>query len=239
MSAFALLDCTAWIGGHDFSGESNKLTLETMAEELDATTFRSGGVKEVKGGLKSVDANLDGLWDVSPDAEGFDSLGTSGRVVTISPSSDEGDVAYMFQATQLKYSAFGNIGDLIPFSLEMQGSSTAGVVRGQIAKKSGSVTTPGAIGSAVELGAVSSTQFVYATLHVFGTPGSTITVKVESSDTEAFSGTPSLVQSFSAVTTSTGAWLTRKAGAITDTFYRFNVTAITGTFTVAGAIAVQ
>lgn len=238
MSDFALLDCTTWVNGYDFTGDTNKLTLDISAAELDATVFSGGGWKKSVGGLKSVVSSLEGLWDSGPDAEGFTDLGTAGRVVTVSPDGAEGSAAYLFQAAKLKYSAFGKVGDLTPFSLDMSGSNTAGVVRGQIAKKPGAVSTTGAVGSVVNLGAVSSSQFVYATLHVFGIPGTTITVKVESASDAAFT-TPHDVQSYGAITASGGSWLIRKPGAITDTFFRFNVTAITGTFTVAGSIAVQ
>lgn len=238
MSQFALLDCTTWVHGYDFTGDTNKLTLETGAEELDATTFGSGGWKKTAGGLKSVTTSFDGYWQSAPDAEGFDDLANADRVVTISPTGVEGSTAYLFQATKLKYQAFGNVGDLTPFTLDMSGSNTAGMVRGKVASDASTVSAQGAFGSVVQLGPVSSTQFVYATLHVFGTPGTTLTVKVESAADAAFT-TAHDVQAFTAMTDAGGQWLSRKAGAITDSYYRFNVTDLTGTFTVAGSIAVQ
>lgn len=238
MSEFALLDATTWVGGYDFTGDTNKLTVETDAEELDATVFGGGGWKKVAGGLKSVAASMEGLWQAPPDDEGFSNLGVANRVVTVSPTGEEGSTAFMFQAATLKYSAFGSVGDLTPFSLDMSGSSTAGVVRGLVAAKPTEVSATGAIGTPVELGAVASGQYVYAALHILGTPGTTITVKVESASDADFT-TPHDVQSFGAVTASGGQWLIKKAGPITDTFYRFNITDITGTFTVAGSIAVQ
>jgi hypothetical protein len=238
MSVFSLLDCTAWVSGYDFTTDSNKLTIETSAEELDATTFGGGGWKAVAGGLKSVSGSLEGLWQGAPDAQGFGELGVFDRVVTVSPTGEAGSTAYMFQATQLKYSAFGNVGDLTPFSLDLSGSNTAGVVRGQIALTPNEVTETGPVGSVVNLGAVSGDQFVYATLHAFGTPGTTLSVKVESASDAAFT-TPHDVQAFSVITASGGSWMLRKSGPTTDTYFRFNVTAITGSFTLAGAIAVQ
>lgn len=238
MSKFALVDATTWVGGYDFTGDTNKLTVETDAEELDATVFGSGGWKNVVGGLKSVSASMEGLWQAPPDNEGFSNLSSANRVVTVSPTGEEGSTAFMFQAATLKYSAFGNVGDLTPFSLDMSGSNTVGVVRGQIAAAPADVSETGAIGTPVNLGAVSSTQYVYATIHIFGTPGTTITVKVESASDADFT-TANDVRSFGALTTSGGTWMIRKAGSITDTYYRFNVTDITGTFKVAGSIAVH
>jgi len=239
MSQFALLNCTSWVHGYDFTGDTNKVALEASAEELDATVFGGGGWKKVVGGLKTVTGALEGYWQSGPDNESFGDLGTANRVVTMSVDGTATSTAYMFQATKLKYSAFGKVGDLTPFTLDMSGSNTAGMVRGQVAAPPTVVSATGAFGSVVQLGAVSSTQYVYASLHVLGTPGTTVTVKVESASNAGFTTGVADVQSFGAVTAAGGTWLLPKAGAIANTYYRFNATAITGSFTLAGSIGVR
>ena len=238
MSIFPLLDCTTWVDDYDFTGDSNKLTLDAEVEDLDGTVFGGGGWKKLAGGLKTVSGSLEGFWQSGPDAEGFSDLGNASRPVTVSPTGAALSTAFLFQATKLKYSAFGEVGALTPFTLDMSGSTTVGMVRGQVAAAKQSVAATGALGSPVQLGAVSSTQKVYAIVHIFGTPGTTITVKVQSDNASNFPSAAD-VATIGPLTTAGGTWMTPVAGVIADDWFRFNVSAITGTFTVAGAIAVQ
>jgi hypothetical protein len=240
MAKFALVNCFAYVHSHDFTVDANEWTAEMEAEALDATTFGSGGWKEHIAGLKSIESSLAGLWeagDDSVDSTMFSDLGTANRVHTIGPAATETSICYMFQAGRLTYQMFGEIGQVAPFSLTSQGSNGVGVVRGQLAKAKGSVSATGALGSAVQLGEVSASQYLYATLHVFGTPGTTITVKVQSDDNSDFSSATDRI-TFGPITAAGGTWGTRVAGAITDTHYRMTVSAITGTFVVAGAIGI-
>jgi hypothetical protein len=238
MSIFPLLDCTTWVGGYDFTGDTNKLTVDAEVEDLDGTVFGGGGWKKLAGGLKSVAAGLEGFWQGAPDLEGFSDLGNTNRVVMASPTGLALSPAFLFQATKLKYSAFGQVGELTPFSLDLAGSNSVGLVRGQVAAAKQSVNATGALGSAVQLGAVGAAQFVYAGFHVFGAPGTTITVKVQSDNASNFPSATD-VATLGPLTAAGGTWMTRVAGPITDDWFRFNVSAITGTFSVAGAIAVQ
>lgn len=242
MASFAFVDAQIFVAGYDFTGDSNQVALKAEVEELDATTFRSGGTRERKGGLRNTSADVSGFWqsdDVDAvDPQVFPALGVPNRVVTLSPTGTEGDVAYLFRGGKFSYDMFGQVGELTPFSLSMLGSDGVGLVRGRLAKAKGSVSTAGALGSALNLGPVASDQHVYASLHVVGTPGTTITVLVESDDSAGFAS-PTTRGTIGPITAAGGTWMARVAGPITDTHWRFNVSAVTGTFTVAGAIAVQ
>lgn len=237
-----LIDAFAYVHGHDFTGDTNRLAWSGEAAALDRTTFRSKGWTELKGGVKSHTFDMAGYWDSdavdSVDSDAFADLGGGGRVFTFGPTELEGAVAYMGQLGHFTYSLLGNHGELAPFSLASQGSDGVGIVRGQLAKAKGSASTTGALGSVLNLGPVGAGQHLYASLHVFGTPGTTITVLVESDDSAGFA-TPTTRATIGPITARGGTWATRVAGPITDTHWRFNVSAVTGTFTVAGAIAVH
>lgn len=239
MAPVILTACSIWIGGHDFTSDLNKVSVNPEAEALDKTTFGSQGWRENAKGLKGVGASHEGFWASAEsdavDPEVFGNFGTD-QPETVSPDGLAGSVAYMFQTASLKYSLFGEVGKLVPFTVDSTGSNTVGMKRGQIAKAKGTVSATGALGSAVQLGAASATQFLYATFHVFGTPGTTITVQVQSDNASNFPS-PTTVATIGPLTTAGGTWMTRVAGAITDDWFRFNVSAITGTFTVGGAIA--
>jgi hypothetical protein len=51
--------------------------------------------------------------------------------------------------------------------MSSMGSNGVGAVRGQLAKKKGSVAATGPLGSGCNLGAVGAGQYLYASFHVF------------------------------------------------------------------------
>jgi hypothetical protein len=244
VSSFVLVDCTAYIAGHDFTTDSNSLTLSMEVDEQDNTTFGGGGWRSRVGGLKSASLSLEGFWQAgtgSVDADTFPTLGNPNEVVTVTPAGNEQEAAYMAQMTKFTYEIFGSVGEMAPFSLEaMSSEGASGLVRGQLAKAKGDVSATGAFGSAVNLGAGAAGKYLYLAFHVF-TAGTTISVKVESDDAEAFS-TPADVASATVgpITAAGGTWMTRvDASAITDSWFRLNATAATGTSNVAAALAIQ
>jgi hypothetical protein len=236
VAVLALTDATVWIGGYDWTTDTNDVSLDVTCEELLATTFGSGGTKSRVAGLRDVEASVKGFWQSTPDAEAYGKLGTSNLPITIADAASEGSVAYFAQVAPVKYASFGSIGELTPFSLDAKGTGAHGVVRGQVALAKTTVTTTGAKGSAVQLGAVSAAQWLYAVVHCF-TAGTTVTVKVQSDDNAGFT-TPTDRITLSAITTVGGTWVTRLAGPVADTYYRFNVSAVTGSFSLAGAIGI-
>jgi hypothetical protein len=240
VSHFAFVDATVWIGGFDFTADSNQVSLQLSTTELDNTCFGQTHRSRIAG-LRNTAMTANGNWYSAtadaPDPHLFANLGTKDRVYTIADDSAETSVAYMFQGIQPNYELFGQLDSVTPWALTASGSNKQGCVRGQIAKAKASVSATGATGSVVELGAVGATQHVYAALHVFSA-GTTITVDVESDSASNFPSATSR-GTIGPITTAGGTWMTRVAGSITDTFWRFNVTAVTGTFQIAGAIGIR
>jgi hypothetical protein len=240
MAVFSLTDCFVHVAGYDFTTDSNNAVLSGDAAALDKTTFGSGGWQELATGLKSTQFQMGGFWqsdtDQAVDPQAFAALGAS-KVVTFGPVETEGQPAYMFQALGSQYVLGGQVGDLAPFTLQAQGSDGQGVVRGALLKSRGTVSATGAIGTGVQLGAVSATQYLYATFHVFSS-GTTLTAVLESDDNAGFTSATTRA-TIGPLTTTGGTWITRVAGAITDDYYRLRVTAITGSFIVAGAAGIK
>jgi hypothetical protein len=241
VSSLALVDATTYVHGYDMTTDLNQISMNLSVEDQENTTFGSGGFRSRVGGLKSVDADLSGFWQSGTtdaiDPQAFANLGVADRVVTMSPTGAVGSTAYFFQAGQFSYEMFGSIGEVTPFSVSMMGSNGVGLVRGQIAKAKAAVSTTGATGSAVVLGNVAAGQYLYAAVHVMGTPGTTMTILVESDDSAGFASAVTRI-AFPAITTAGGFWGVRLAGALAETHYRFRISAITGTFTIAGAIGI-
>ncbi|MEH1059396.1 hypothetical protein V6U89_29835 [Micromonospora sp. CPCC 206171] len=239
MTTFALTDATIWVAGYDFTGDSNEVALSASADELDCTTFGSGGFRARKAGLKSVEARVAGYWDAGPgavDAEAFNGLAVADRVVTIAPSNAETTPAYMFRGGQFSYELFGQVGEMTPFSLNMLNTNSQGLIRGQVAKAKGSVSTAGPLGSVVNLGPVAANQYLYAALHVFSA-GTTLNLQIQSDNAAGFA-TPTTVTTLPPVTVAGGTWMVRVPGPLTDTHYRFNVSGVALPFTVAAAIGI-
>lgn len=242
MASFSLTDATTWIHGYDFTTDLNQIGLSGEVEELDNTTFGGGGYRSRIGGLRDVSADLQGFWQSATtdavDPQAFPELGTADRVITMSPTGVAASTAYMFQAGKFNYNLGGQVGEVMPFSLGCMGTNGVGLVRGQVAKAKGTVSATGQLGSILNLGAPTSTQYVYAVLHVFSA-GTTITVQVQSDDGAGFASATTR-GTIGPITTTGGTWMTRVAGPfVGETHWRMNVSAITGTFQVAGAIAVQ
>jgi hypothetical protein len=235
--AFALTSATAWVDDYDFTADTNKMSAAAQRDAQDSSTFATGLWRAKTACLMDISGHFEGLWSSTVDAEGFSDLGTVDRVVTVSPDGVAGSVAHMFQAAKLQYSAFGSVGDLTPYALDLSGSNTAGVVRGQVAKAKGTVAATGVLGSGLNLGAVSATQFVYAAIHIF-TAATTVTIKLQSDDNSGFTSATDVL-TIGPLTTTGGTWMARVAGAKTDTWWRLNVTAITGSFVLAAAIGIQ
>jgi len=239
MAVEALLDAFAYVAGHDFTTDTNQGQLNMEAAALDATTFGSNGWMENAYGLRSFDFSYSGFWQAalsdSVDDESFGDIAIP-RAHTWGLKEVEGSPAYIFNAAKTSYQLGGEVGPLAPFTLASNGTDKFGVVRGQLAKAKGAANATGALGSVVQLGAVAANQYLYATFHVFSA-GTTITVQVQSDDNAGMT-TPTTVATLGPLTTRGGTFMTRVAGPITDSYYRFNVSAVTGTFVAAGAIGI-
>jgi hypothetical protein len=246
VATFALLNCTTYADAYDFTTDTNQISMKVNADEKETTTFGGNGYRSRIGGLKDITADLQGYWqsDVAtsvanaPDPAGFSALGVANKVVSISPTGAEASTVFLAQLGEFTYELGDAIGEVLPFTLSMSNSGGQGLIRGQMAKARGNMNATGVAGSVVNLGAPTASQFVYAAFHVFSA-GTTITVQVQSDDGAGF-GSPTTRATIGPITTAGGTWMTRVAGPFAlETHWRLNVSAITGTFNVAGSIAVQ
>ena len=240
MSTLVLNDAKLFVAGYDLSGQSNAIALEYKADMLDETTF--GQTTRInKGGLKSVVGSHAGNWDATDalavDPVSFARVGVADAPVVIAPEGGAaGALAYLLRAIHKEYTVGGVIGELLPFTVAMEGSGGQPLIRGRLmhnASATGNVT-----GAAFQLGALDATQFMYAALHVFSGTGAFI-VKVQSAAVEAFT-TPNDRITFGTVATGTpvaSEWATRVQGPITDQWWRiFATNPATRNFAVAVGI---
>lgn len=245
MAVFTLTDAVIWADALDLTGVSNKVTVKTMTAEKESTVFGLGGYKARLGGLDDVELNASGFLDygtgaTGQDAQTFAMLGAANKAFTVAPTSTVGSTAFMGQAVPLSYGLLGaNVGDMAPYDLVMKGSAQKpALVRGQIAKAKGTQSATGALGAGVNLGVDVSFNWAYVVVHIFPTVGTTITLQLQSDITNLFPG-PALLATIGPLTTAGGTFMARVSPGSTsvNTWYRLNCSAITGTFTIAAAIA--
>lgn len=240
MAANVLNDARLLVAGYDLSGQMNALGLTYSAEMLDATTFLQG-TRIHTGGVKSISAQHEGLWDASdalaPDPVIFARVGGAKVPVVISPDAGAfGDRAFLFEAVHAEYTPGGSLGELLGFSVSMEGGNGLPLIQGRILRDGSS--TGNVTGTAFQLGAVGATARLYAALQVYSGSGA-FTVLVQSASDEAFTS-PNTRVTFATVGTGVpvaAEWATPVSGAITDTWWRVTATnPNTRNFTVAVGI---
>lgn len=247
MGAYILKDCEAYLGGYDLTGNTNQLTIADELDMLDDTNFGSGGARSFKSGLHAVAGMISGFASVSAGASDEDAVLAANiglPDVPLSISATDGTVGEpvtFINAVQGTYSPpNGTVGELAKFSANFSGRGTRMLV-GDILHPATSRTSS-ASGTAVQTGALSATQYLYAVLHVTAVSGTspTLDVIVESDSASNFPSTTTRV-TFTQKTAIGSQYATRVAGAITDDWWRVSWTiggSDTPTFTFFAGIAI-
>lgn len=249
MGLQVITDCKAYLAGYNISGNSNKLAIKQSAESLDKTTFADAGWKVKQAGLKSVEVDLEGFWE----ANGLSSatykiddlinsyLGVGGKLLTIAPlTGAQGELCFNIPAMIGEYQFGGNVGDLAPFSFKGDASSMDGIIRGTIMENG--IKSATGNGTAQNLGAVLSTQKLFAGLHILAVSGTlpTLDLKIQSASAQAFT-TPTDRITFAQQNAIGAVWAPAVAGPITDTWWRASWTlgGTTPNFTAVIVVGIQ
>lgn len=245
MGDYVLKDCKFYLGKYNFSGDANQGRLMYGVEEKDKTTFGSGGSKEFRAGVRSSSVELQVLYDTADGADDVDAVqftrvGATQQPCSICPTDGaDGEIAYMLESLFARYAPGASHGEILIANIT--GQSHDVLVRGTVMATGSKTTT--ANGTARQLGAVTATQKLYATLHVFSASGTnpTLDVIVESDDAEGFlSGDTKIT--FAQATAATVERATPVSGAITDDWWRVGWTiggTDTPTFSIAVIVAIQ
>jgi hypothetical protein len=228
MGKLVLLDARLFVGAADLSGHGSKIEIESEIEAKEITNWRSGGAKEVLGGLETVSIDAEGQWEAGDPGKIDDQAWADRRVLEAWTAGAEsasdtgvGSVAYLTKALRSSIKLFAAVGDVAPWSAKATG--TWPLVRGEFAHPSGVARTTDGNGTAVELGAVAAGQRLYGSLHVLSVAGTLIPeidVIVQSDSAEAFNVTPETRLSFATATAPGGQVLRTDGTAHADTWYR-------------------
>lgn len=244
MAEYAVLNAFNYIGSLDLTPDANAWSLDGTTEVRDKTTFRNTGSRRWKSTLFGTKFSVNGFSDVGPAGNDLATWNMykarAPQVVTAGNIEAEGQPCVLTQGllAQLQPGGGGNVGDLGALATSWQGSDPYGGIRGVLLAEQQVVSTTGAKGTAVQHGAVASDERLFATLHLLGTAGTSITAVIESDDNSNFTSATTRY-TWSALTAANGYWATPVAGAITDTWWRLRVTAVSGSWTVAAAIGIE
>jgi hypothetical protein len=210
-------DQKVWLAGYNLTGKTNSMALECRLNANDVTVF--GDTARVNGaGLFENTASVSGFYDATYDAGIHGKLAVTDQPFSFSSSGAAGAVAYSYKAMLANYTPLqGSVGDEHGYSADAVGSGK--LVRGTLIYNSTSVGTTGN-SSGFQLGAVTSTQKVYAILHVTRVSGTdpTLDVVIESDNGSGF-GTPLERITFTQMTAIGSQWI-ELSGAITDDYWR-------------------
>jgi len=241
MAKYVFTDGKLFLGGYDLSSHTNAVTLDVTADEVEVTTLQSGGFRERLGGLKDSSISIDGFFEAGtekPDALLGANVGNE-IICTIVPDAGAGNTAYFLKSKLFSYSILGAIGEVAPFSLS-KANSTDKVVRGTI-DIDGSITATGNT-TGRQLGAVGSTESIYAAIHCYGVSGTstpTITFVLESDDNAGF--TSATTRATFTDITAISSEIKKVSGAITDDYWRlsYTVSGTTPSFDIHATIGIE
>lgn len=224
LSPLVLSDCRIYLAGADLTGWANKTETSAEVEDLDTTTFASGGAKERTGGLYDTSASVDFFWEAGdagkPDDMFWANLGVATVPYTTVPTSGAaGSLAYLSRVLECSYKPSGEVGKLLKGTADLRGNWP--LVRGTILHPQGTARTATGTGTGQQIGALSATQALYVTLHVMsvsGTSSPTLTVKIQSDDNSGF--TSATDRGTFTAATAVGGQTMKIDGAVTDDYWR-------------------
>lgn len=244
MAREALIDVAYFVGSMELTGQSNRLSFDSMVEEVECTTFGSGGNKEYTGGLESASITGGGFIDLGNvyDIQQF-RFDNKRELVphTIAQSNSGAAVAapaYVVKALDTSLKATADVGQLFGWEISATGSSRTGY--GKFLWSPATTVTSTTDGTAVEIGAVPAGKAALASLHVLARSGTASLTAVLESDADAdFDGSETARITFDAMS-AVGAQFKAVDGPITDTHWRAVLTVSgSGALTVVIAVGVS
>jgi len=226
MAAFTLTNQKLFLGGYNLTGVTNAIALEYAAELKDATVY-GADTRINKGGLKTVQLQAEGFYDAAAvDSPVFTNIGVADTPISIlAEGNTDGDIGYFFKALAGQYTMGESVGEMLKYSLGAGARSA--LVKGQVLNDSTETATGN--GTAIQVGAASATQTIYAVLHVVassGTGDQTLDVTINSDDNSGITS-GALQFTFTQATTSVTSQFMSLAGPLTDDWFR-------ATFTIGG-----
>ena len=223
-------------GVYNLTTSTMAVSLDLSCAEVEGTAFGDSFVNYLASPLKGAAVGVQGYVDyANADGAIMTALGVGNTVTTIAAGRSDGSRAWFLNGLHTKYQPLaGKVGDAAKFDL---GVATSDRLIGGWLQAYGSKTSTGN-STGQQLGTLSASQSMYASLHVITATGTTLDVIVESDDNSGFT-TPTTRITFTQVTTTPVAYLSSVAGAVTDDYWRMKWTISGGgPYYIIGAIGI-
>jgi hypothetical protein len=242
----AFTNCGFFVDGINLTGISNQVLFTATKEVKDRSVFGNIFRNRIMGGLLDVELAASGFVNtgaLSQDAQFYSNWGTAGVCATLQlPSASKtavavGDLAYFMKGTKAKYEAGAKHGDDLMWNLNLQGGTGGyGPIIGRVLDPGLVAISADGNGTEYQIGAATSSQYIYAMYHVTEVSASdSIVFKIYSAAATGMGGATLRFtsSSFSAV----GAELQVLAGAVTDTFWRVTYDVTGSGVSILGAVS--
>jgi len=229
MGQIILSNCKLWAGKYDMGGNLNAIAIDDKPDALPNTTFGCTA-KSRKKGLPLITAALAGFFKSASTDLYFSNFILTNVPMTVAPEPTVGGPAYSFLSRNTEYKLEGMVGDMLKFNVKAENVGQK-LIRGYILENGGTARIANGSGTALELGAISDGQTMFAALHVMSaSPSDTLDVIIESDSLEAFTDDPQTRIAFTQVNLGAGGggtyeWKTyTPAGGQVDTWWRISWT---------------
>jgi hypothetical protein len=197
-------------------------------DSLDASCF-GDAAHVVRPGLANVQFSFNGLVELTDDMQDEYMAAHGGAVSNIpismmlSNTPTVGTKAKFFVCQLTNYQFGGVHGELLPFAATGSGSNGHRLINGYVLEVGSTARTSTFNGTAVQMGAVGASQYLYGAIHVTSASASdTLDVVIASAATEG--GAYTTRMTFTQATDETTEYPARVAGPFTDSWWRVTAT---------------
>lgn len=239
MAVYANVDISYLVGSIEVAGHAKSVTANAECTALDTTALSTAGWTTVIGGLKT--ATLDASIMADMVALGIDEtiqgyFATADVPQSLSIGSADGSITYFGRTLTTSYTPLEGAPGELAMARFTSKTSTGPLVRGRRIHPTSVARSATGNGTGYQLGALSSSQTLYAALHVLDRTGTaSMTLKIQSDDNSGFTSATDRITSFTAATGRGYQWGS-VAGAVADDYWRCVYT-ITGTGTITFGVS--
>lgn len=238
MAKQTMIDTTVLIGGSgealDISGQANACEFSGSADEVDVTAFsdlahrRIGALEDASFSLSVLDENAADPWTTLTDL--FAAQNALWAWIESNSAMAEADRGIMLRALESQFQRGGALGSAR--QMEASGVGDSPIIMAQVLQQDESLASTGN-STGFQFGDLLTGETLYCVHWVLSVTG-TITGTIESDDNSGFT-TATTRASFTAATT-VDAELQTVAGPVTDDWWRYEYTIVTGPAVVVAMI---
>lgn len=241
-----LRDCVIHYGDADLTATANEFSIDSSFADLDVTTFGSAGERNRIAGIEDATASVMTFGSPSIVEPEFATNSGTVELLTVvqfptSGTATAGDEVYAMRGLLTSTKQPLKVGDVSKLDAMMATSQPEGLLSGQLLVPKRTFSASFAPTS-LNLGPVATGKSVYFGVHIFAVTGDrTLTMRLQSSTTSAFTAGTITTQITQTTVSATGSQFGSSSTTTTDPYWRVNglLGGTTGSVIVAAFAAIQ